>query len=216
MRTRLQDRAVDAPVARASRSFLIIKRLFDISLSLAIFSVFLPVGAVVAMWVLIDLGWPIVFWQQRVGYRGRPFLIYKFRTLHAPFDRHGRLLEDNQRRSRLGSFLIRTRMDELPQLWNVLAGDMSFVGPRPLLPVDQPPTSKLRLQLKPGVTGWAQIHGGKLVTTNDKGLLDDWYVEHASFGLDLWIIIRTIFIVIVGDRPFTWLQDPSTDARVEG
>lgn len=208
------DPVVGAP-APSVRGFFILKRFFDIAISLAIFSVFLPVLVAVALGVLIDLGWPIVFWQKRVGYRGQPFLIYKFRTLHPPFDRHGRSIRDDQRGSRFGSFLIRTRMDELPQLWNVLAGDMSFVGPRPLLPVDQPSTSKLRLQVRPGVTGWAQIHGGKLVTADDKGVLDDWYVEHACFGVDIRIIMGTIAIVLVGDTPFRWRQVPSPRVGVK-
>ena len=92
------------------------------------------------------------------------------------------------------------RLDELPQLWNVMMGDMSFVGPRPLLPVDQPPNSRLRLTVKPGITGWAQIRGGARLGVEEKGEFDDWYVNHASFGLDLWIIARTIHSVIFGDK----------------
>jgi lipopolysaccharide/colanic/teichoic acid biosynthesis glycosyltransferase len=146
------------------------------------------------------MGWPVTFWQKRDGKDGEPFLIYKIRTMHAPFDRRGRFVEESRRTSRFGEFLRRTRLDELPQLWNVLTGAMSFVGPRPLLPVDQPSTSKYRLQVPPGLTGWAQIHGGKRVDADDKGLLDDWYVENASLWLDLSIILRTVLIVVLGDE----------------
>lgn len=151
------------------------------------------------MGVLLDVGWPIVFWQKRDGRHGRPFLVYKFRTLRAPFDRHGQFVPENERISRFGELLRRTRLDELPQLWNVLAGDMSFIGPRPLLPVDQPANS-LRLLISPGLTGWAQINGGKLITPEEKGELDDWYVRNASFWLDVRIVLLTLKIVITGDR----------------
>ena len=101
--------------------------------------------------------------------------------------------------SRFGDMLRRYRLDELPQLWNIVAGNMSFVGPRPLLPVDQPDSSRSRLNVLPGITGWAQIHGGKLVSAEDKGVLDDWYVEHASFWLDVKIMARTLRTIVFGD-----------------
>ena len=131
---------------------------------------------------------------------GRPFLIYKFRTLHAPYDQLGNFVEESQRASRFGSFLRRLRLDELPQLWNVFTGDMSFVGPRPLLPIDQPKRSQLRLQMRPGVTGWAQINGGREITAEEKGVLDEWYVRNASVWLDIRIILRTVGTVLFGDR----------------
>jgi lipopolysaccharide/colanic/teichoic acid biosynthesis glycosyltransferase len=190
---------VEAPAPKM-RAYLRVKRVFDFCLALALSMALAPVFAIVALGVLIDLGWPITFWQKRDGKDGEPFLIYKIRTMHAPFDRRGRFVEEDRRASRFGVFLRRTRLDELPQLWNVLTGAMSFVGPRPLLPVDQPSTSKYRLQLPPGLTGWAQIHGGKRVDADDKGLLDDWYVEHASFWLDISIILRTGLIVVLGDE----------------
>jgi lipopolysaccharide/colanic/teichoic acid biosynthesis glycosyltransferase len=202
---KLDDSSAGDPVGEApvlpARAFLILKRVFDFSISLVIFAVFLPVVVAVALGILIDLEWPVVFWQKRVGCKGRPFLVYKFRTLRAPFDRHGRFVPEDERTSRFGAFLRRTRLDELPQLWNVLVGDMSFVGPRPLLPVDQPPNSTLRLTVRPGITGWAQINGGARLGTEEKGMFDDWYVSHASFRLDIWIIVRTMSIVIFGDKP---------------
>jgi lipopolysaccharide/colanic/teichoic acid biosynthesis glycosyltransferase len=176
------------------------KRAFDLFTSVAIAIAISPVAMLIALGILIDLGWPIIFWQKRLGYRGRPFLIYKFRTLHAPYNRLGNFVEESQRASRFGSFLRRLRLDELPQLWNVFIGDMSFVGPRPLLPIDQPKGSELRLQIKPGVTGWAQINGGRQNTVEEKGMLDQWYVRNASAWLDICIILRTVRTVLFGDQ----------------
>jgi lipopolysaccharide/colanic/teichoic acid biosynthesis glycosyltransferase len=201
-----------APSARANFT---VKRIFDFAIALAIFSAFSPIFVIVAVALLFDVGWPVTFWQKRDGRGGRPFLLYKFRTLRAPFDRRGRFVEEDQRMSRFSRLLRRTRLDELPQLWNVLVGDMSLVGPRPLLPVDQPPTSRLRLQVLPGLTGWAQIHGGKLVEADEKGVLDDWYVEHASFWLDIQIILRTVSIVVLGDKRIDE-KPPSMVSRAGG
>ena len=151
---------VDAPV-RSKRAYPNVKRVFDFCIALALLTVFAPVFAIVSLGVLLDMGWPITFWQKRDGKDGEPFLIYKIRTMHAPFDRRGCFVEESRRTSRFGEFLRRTRLDELPQLWNVLTGAMSFVGPRPLLPVDQPSTSKYRLQVPPGLTGWARDSRGQ-------------------------------------------------------
>jgi lipopolysaccharide/colanic/teichoic acid biosynthesis glycosyltransferase len=209
-----RDPVVEASTA-PGRAFLILKRAFDFSISLAISLAFLPVIVALVFAVLADLGWPVIFWQKRIGYRGRPFLVYKFRTLRAPFDHHGECVPEDQRASRVGDLFRRTRLDELPQLWNVLIGDMSFVGPRPLLPVDQPPNSRLRLTVKPGITGWAQIRGGARLGIEEKGEFDDWYVNHASFGLDLWIIARTISSVIFGDKVTAPPPAPPHQARTE-
>jgi lipopolysaccharide/colanic/teichoic acid biosynthesis glycosyltransferase len=201
--------------APASRAYLKIKRVFDFCIALGLLIVLAPVFAIVSFGVLIDMGWPITFWQKRDGKDGEPFLIYKIRTMHAPFDRRGRFVEENRRTSRVGEFLRRTRLDELPQLWNVLTGAMSFVGPRPLLPVDQPSTSKYRLQVRPGLTGWAQIHGGKRVVADDKGVLDDWYVENASLWLDLSIILRTVLIVVLGDERIEAMSTSGSSGKKE-
>jgi lipopolysaccharide/colanic/teichoic acid biosynthesis glycosyltransferase len=216
---RLDAMSAGGPVVEASgapgRAFLIFKRAFDFSVSLAISVAFLPVIVAIVFAVFINLGWPVIFWQKRLGYRGRPFVIYKFRTRRAPFDRRGEYVPEGQRASRVGDVLRRTRLDELPQLWHVFKGEMSFVGPRPLLPIDQPRNSRLRLTVKPGITGWAQIRGGARLGAEEKGEFDDWYVNHASFGLDLWIIARTIHSVIFGDKITAPQPDPQKLSRSE-
>jgi lipopolysaccharide/colanic/teichoic acid biosynthesis glycosyltransferase len=131
-----------------------------------------------------------------VGWKGRSFLIYKFRTLRAPFDSSGNPAQEGRRASVIGRFLRATRIDELPQLFNVLFGDMSMIGPRPLLPEDQPSNSSLRLAVRPGISGWAQVHGAKLVSKEDKEKLDEWYVRNASVGADLRIVAMTIGLLL--------------------
>ncbi len=195
----IETKGDDEELEVGPKSYRLLKRAFDLSISVAISIAVLPIVILVALGVALDLGWPIIFWQKRLGYRGRAFLIFKFRTLHAPYDRQGNFVEEGRRTSRFGSFLRRTRLDELPQLWNIVCGEMSFVGPRPLLPIDQPGGGQLRLQMKPGVTGWAQINGGRQITPQEKGLLDEWYVRHVSFWLDLRILLRTLGIVLFGD-----------------
>ena len=183
-----------------SKGYRYVKRALDLSLAVMLAIAISPVIVLVSLGVIIDLGWPIIFWQKRTGYRGGAFLIFKLRTLHAPYDRHGDFVEEDRRTSRFGSFLRRTRLDELPQLWNIVCGEMSFVGPRPLLPIDQPTGKTLRLRMRPGITGWAQINGGKQITAEEKGLLDEWYVRRASLWLDLRIIMGTLRIVLFGDQ----------------
>ncbi len=151
---------------------------------------------------LVDVGSPIMFWQRRLGEGGRTFTIYKIRTLRPPFDQWGRPLSENCRLSWVGTFLRRTRLDELPQLFNVLVGDMSLVGPRPLLPRDQPSDPSVHLLSRPGITGWAQVNGGTLLTPSEKDELDEWYVRHASLLLDLRIIMMTLRVLVRGQsRP---------------
>jgi lipopolysaccharide/colanic/teichoic acid biosynthesis glycosyltransferase len=142
-----------------------------------------------------------VFWQQRVGRNGAPLYLYKFRTLQTLFDRQTKERRLAQEPSAIGRFLQTTRLDELPQLWNIISGDMSSVGPRPLLPADQPDDLEVRLMVRPGLTGWAQVCGGKLISADEKNALDAWYIRHASLWLDLKIIIRTIWMLsVTGDR----------------
>jgi lipopolysaccharide/colanic/teichoic acid biosynthesis glycosyltransferase len=177
------------------RFFLQLKRLIDVVGSLALMLLLLPVFVVATLLVLIDVGSPVLFWQERTGWRGRPFLIYKYRTLRAPFHSDGRPAERDRQPSAIGRFLRATRIDELPQLLNVLLGDMSLIGPRPLLPEDQPSNTALRLSIRPGITGWAQINGAKLVTKEDKESFDDWYVRNASLWVDIKIVVMTICVL---------------------
>jgi lipopolysaccharide/colanic/teichoic acid biosynthesis glycosyltransferase len=173
-----------------------------------------PLFGLASVLVLFDLGAPVVFWQKRMGRNGTSFLLYKFRTLHAPFDGNGQPNGIGDYNSWLGKFMRRLRLDELPQLFNVLVGEMSLVGPRPLLPQDQPANCDLRLMVRPGITGWAQINGGNLITTEEKGALDEWYVRNASFWLDLRIALYTLIFVFTGERRFEQaVRDANTQQR---
>jgi lipopolysaccharide/colanic/teichoic acid biosynthesis glycosyltransferase len=175
--------------------FLRLKRVIDVVGSIALFVLLLPIFIIATALVHFDLGSPVLFWQERTGWRGRPFLIYKYRTLRAPFDDGGEPADGDRQPSAIGRFLRTTRIDELPQLINVLFGDMSLVGPRPLLPEDQPPNTALRLSVRPGITGWAQVNGAKLVTKDAKEKFDEWYVRNASLWFDLKIVLMTLKIM---------------------
>jgi lipopolysaccharide/colanic/teichoic acid biosynthesis glycosyltransferase len=159
-----------------------------------------PFAAAVAAVVAIDLGAPLVFWQERIGQGGRNFLLYKFRTYHPPFDRVGSVVPRDRRMSETGAFIRRTRLDEIPQLWNVVRGEMSLIGPRPLLPVDQPADPRTRLLVRPGITGWAQVNGATALTAEEKDALDSWYVRHASLALDLKIVLRTLLRLLDAEQ----------------
>ncbi len=178
----------------------LLKRTGDIFLSLSLLLLLSPLIALVGLLVLIDKGYPITFWQQRLGRGGKPFRLFKFRTMCNSIDLHGEIIPDKNRVSRLGNFLRRARLDEIPQLYNILTGEMSFVGPRPLLPVDQPDTSGVRLLVRPGLTGWAQVNGGQAVSKEDKAVLDLWYLKNISPYLDFKISILTIWMIIFGER----------------
>ena len=184
----------------AARPIWKFKRIVDGVLACAVMVAIAPVAAVVAVLVWIDVGHPIVFWQQRVGRLGRPLHVYKFRTMKAPFDNRGCALREEQRVSWIGRVLRATRLDEIPQLWNILRGDMSVVGPRPLLPVDQPKGLSVRLQVSPGLTGLAQIGGGKEITVEERNAVDEHYVRHVSVWLDLKIMLLTACVMVRGDR----------------
>ena len=176
------------------------KRMFDFVGSAALIVLLTPVAVVVAALVALDVGLPVLFWQKRPGRDGRTFKVYKFRTMRSAHDRAGNRLADAARSSRIGGWLRITRLDELPQLYNILMGEMSFVGPRPLLPCDQPDNVSVRLGFRPGLTGLAQAYGESTMPANDKNALDIWYIRHASFWLDIKIILRTAIVVLRGER----------------
>jgi sugar transferase EpsL len=174
------------------------KRLFDLlatGLGLLVLS---PFVLVIAVLVRILHGAPILFRQQRPGYRGRPFYIYKFRTMTDSRDKDGNLLADSARLTPFGRFLRSTSLDELPEFFNVLRGEMSLVGPRPLLMQyleRYSPEQARRHDVLPGITGWAQINGRNALTWEDKFKLDVWYVEHWSLWLDIKILLLTFWKV---------------------
>jgi lipopolysaccharide/colanic/teichoic acid biosynthesis glycosyltransferase len=176
------------------------KRVIDAAASAAMLISLAPLFLLVGLLVAADVGLPFVFWQQRPGLRGRPFKLFKFRTMGAAHHADGQRISDGERVSAVGNFLRRTRLDELPQLFNILKGDMSFVGPRPLLPIDQPADCVERLAVRPGLTGWAQIKGGRQIPPSDKAVLDMWYVRNISLALDAEIILGTVPMLILGER----------------
>ena len=178
-----------------------LKPVIDFVVSLLLIIALAPLWIVAATLVFIDVGSPILFWQQRTGLNGRDFLLHKFRTLQPPYDWRGEKVPDERRLSWIGQLLRRMRLDELPQLLNVLVGDMSLIGPRPLLPRDQPTTPAVRLMVRPGITGWAQVNGGTHLTPAEKEELDEWYIRHASLWLDLRILALTPLRVLTGNPP---------------
>lgn len=170
------------------------KRLFDLLMTAIGLIIILPLMLVVSILVWIFLGTPILFRQPRPGYKGRPFITYKFRTMTNHTGPDGNLLPDADRLTLFGRFLRSTSLDDLPQLFNVLRGDMSLVGPRPLLMQylkRYTPEQMRRHDVLPGITGWAQIHGRNALDWENKFRLDVWYVDHWSFWLDLKILFLT-------------------------
>ena len=179
-----------------------LKRLFDMVVACCLIIVLAPLGVLLVTTIRRKLGPPVFFSQVRPGRDGKPFQMIKFRTMLDATDKHGNPLPDEQRMTPFGSFLRATSLDELPELWNVLKGDMSLVGPRPLLMEYLPLYSKeqyRRHEVRPGVTGWAQINGRNAISWEDKFKLDVWYVDNQSFWLDLKILFLTVKKVLVRD-----------------
>jgi len=176
-----------------------LKRLFDISLALVLIILFSPIYIIVSLLILSKMGSPVLFRQKRPGYKEKIFGIYKFRTMTNEKDKDGNLLPDEQRLVGIGKFIRSTSLDELPQLFNVLKGEMSFVGPRPLLIeyldlYDN--EQKRRHDVKPGITGWAQVNGRNAISWEQKFEYDVWYVDHQSFLLDMKILWMTFLKVV--------------------
>jgi sugar transferase EpsL len=171
-----------------------LKRLFDLVVSFSLLLLLSPLLACVVVAVRICLGHPVFLRQTRPGWQGKPFFFYKFRTMTDARDSEGALLPDADRLTPFGSRLRSTSLDELPQLFNVLRGDMSLVGPRPLLMEYLPlytPEQMRRHEARPGITGWAQVNGRNAISWEEKFALDVWYVDHQSFMLDLRILMMT-------------------------
>lgn len=178
-----------------------LKRIFDIALILVAAPIVLPVGLVLGLLVRLTLGAPVFFVQERPGLDGASFDLIKFRTMAEDRDAHGILLSDGVRMTKLGKMLRRSSLDELPELWNVLKGEMSLVGPRPLLMDYLPRYDKeqaRRHEVPPGVTGWAQVNGRNALSWEDRFKLDVWYVDNQSLWLDVVILARTCWMVLSG------------------
>lgn len=174
------------------------KRLFDFLTACILLMLTLPLFLLVALVVRIGIGHPVLFRQPRIGLQGRPFIFLKFRTMTNAVNLQQDLLPDEARLVPIGRILRRLSLDELPQLLNVLRGDMSLVGPRPLLPEYLPlynVQQARRHEVKPGITGWAQVNGRNAVSWEERFRLDVWYIDHRSFWLDLKILLLTIWRV---------------------
>lgn len=171
------------------------KRLVDIVVAACLLVILAPVLFVLSLLVLVTMGYPVIFSQKRPGLAGRPFQLMKFRTMTDKRDQEGNLLPDAHRLTRFGRMLRSTSLDELPELWNVLKGDMSLVGPRPLLMEYLPlytPEQARRHQVRPGITGWAQVNGRNVLGWEKRFQLDVWYVDNQSWWLDLLILWKTV------------------------
>ncbi|MGD2058464.1 MAG: sugar transferase [Anaerolineales bacterium] len=175
------------------------KRILDLMLTIVGGVILLPFMLLIALAVFLSMGRPVLFRQTRPGLRGQPFELYKFRTMRETRDEQGRLLPDSERLTGIGRFLRSLSLDELPELWNVLRGEMSLVGPRPLLMqyIERyTPQQARRHEVLPGITGWAQINGRNALTWEDKFRFDVWYVENRTVWLDLKILFITLWKTI--------------------
>lgn len=193
------------------------KRLIDILVSFTSFLIGWPIFLALIILVRINLGKPVFFVQTRPGLNGKLFNMVKFRTMKDSCDEKGNLLPDAERLTKFGRFLRSTSLDELPELWNVLKGEMSLVGPRPLLMEYLPlysPEQTRRHEVRPGITGWAQVNGRNAISWEEKFKLDVWYVDHQSFILDLKILFMTVKKVFV--REGISAEGEATIGKFEG
>jgi lipopolysaccharide/colanic/teichoic acid biosynthesis glycosyltransferase len=179
------------------------RRCCDVAVALFALILTLPIMLVIGLLVAVWLGRPIFFVQRRVGRQCRPFRMVKFRSMPDLRDKNGQLLGDEERMTGFGRLLRRSRLDELPEFWNILVGDMSLIGPRPILAetVDAlGERGRLRCSVRPGLTGWAQISGNAILGNDDKVDLDLWYIEHRTIWLDLKIVVTTLLVMLFGDK----------------
>lgn len=193
------------------------KRTFDLIVSITVLLLTLPLTGIIAIIVMLKMGRPVLFKQRRPGLYGQPFILYKFRTMTDEKDEHGQLLSDTERLTSFGIFMRSLSLDELPQLINVIKGDLSLVGPRPLLMdylVLYNDKQKKRHTVKPGITGWAQVNGRNSLTWEEKFDMDVWYAENRTFLTDLKIIFMTVIKVI--EREGITEEGESTATAFEG
>jgi len=179
-----------------------VKRTVDLIVSFALLTAFSPLLFAVGILLFLTIGRPILFRQRRAGRYGRPFIVYKFRTMTDERCVQGQPVADRERVTRVGRLLRLFSIDELPQLWNVLRGDMSLVGPRPLLMqyLERYSAEEMRRhQVKPGITGWAQVNGRNATSWQERFALDVWYVENWRLALDARILVRTLWAVLAGE-----------------
>ncbi len=178
----------------------LLKRLIDFTIVLIVLLIIWPILLVITIWLhFANKGAGAFFTQERIGKNGQSFKVIKYKTMTDERDIYGNLLPDSDRLTKVGKFVRSTSIDELPQLINVLKGDMSLIGPRPLLPRYLPyytEEESHRHDVRPGITGWAQCHGRNSITWDDKLAMDVWYVNHISFGVDIKIILKTIVSVL--------------------
>lgn len=193
------------------------KRVFDFTLSLIALVILSIVIVVTALFIRLKIGSPVLFKQRRPGLNGEPFYVYKFRTMTDDRDAEGELLPDEVRLTSFGKVIRKLSLDELPQLWNVLKGEMSFVGPRPLLmeylPLYNERQAK-RHEVRPGITGWAQVNGRNAISWEEKFELDIWYVENRSLLLDIKILFLTVLKVFKSEGISQ--EGQATMAKFEG
>lgn len=176
------------------------KRVFDLVVSVFLLGALMPLFLILYILIRVKLGKPVFFKQVRPGLNSKAFVMYKFRSMTSDTDALGHLLPDEQRLTAFGKFLRSSSLDELPGLINVIKGNMSLVGPRPLLMEYLPlysPEQRRRHDVKPGITGWAQVNGRNAISWQDKFKLDVWYVDHCSFGLDIKILFLTVKKVLM-------------------
>jgi sugar transferase EpsL len=178
------------------------KRWLDIALCLLAAPILVPVIATLALLIKVRMGEPVLFSQPRTGMHGQPFTLWKFRSMTHECDAEGNLLPDTARLTKLGRFLRGSSLDELPTLWNVLRGNMSLVGPRPLLLqyLKRYNQGQMRRhEVLPGITGWAQVNGRNSISWEEKFRLDVWYVDHMCFGLDMKILLMSVKKILIRD-----------------
>lgn len=186
------------------------KRLIDVIISCLMLILLSPIYLIITILVFFDLGCPVIYKQRYPGLNEKPFTLYRFKTMNCKVDENGRLLPPDERLTKLGRFLKSYSLDDLPEFYNVLIGDMSLVGPRPVL--IRSITSKSRQQMKrhsvrPGMTGWSQLHGQKNLTWDEKYALDLYYIEHQTLRFDFKIIFKSLLLLFTCKRKKTSLSD---------